>query len=98
MSESSKIAQRFWELAKKQPEKLAIRFGMPGQTEDFDFAKFWRRVERVTGHLQMSHSLQVGQRVAWLGLNHELQLVTLVACARLGLMFLPLNFRLAWIK
>ncbi len=43
----------------------------------------------------MSHSLQVGQRVAWLGLNHELQLVTLVACARLGLMFMPLNFRLA---
>ncbi len=51
MSESSKIAQRFWELANQQPEKLAIRFGMPGQTEDFDFAKFWRRVERVTGHL-----------------------------------------------
>jgi fatty-acyl-CoA synthase len=33
--------------------------------------------------------------VAWLGLNHELQLVTLVACARLGLIFMPLNFRLA---
>ena len=95
MSESSKIAQRFWELANQQPEKLAIRFGMPSQTEDFDFAKFWRRVERVTGHLQMTHSLEVGQRVAWLGLNHELQLVSLVACARLGLIFMPLNFRLA---
>jgi fatty-acyl-CoA synthase len=33
--------------------------------------------------------------VAWLGFNHELQLVTLVACARLGAVFLPLNFRLA---
>ena len=95
MSESSKIAQRFWELAKSQPEKLALQFGMPGHTEDFDFAKFWRRVERVTGHLQSTHGLKVGQRVAWLGLNHELQLVTLVACARLGLMFMPLNFRLA---
>ena len=95
MSESSKLAQRFWELAQIQPKKLAIRFGMPGQTEDFDFAKFWRRVERVTGHLQMTHGLKSGQRVAWLGLNHELQLVTLVACARLGLIFMPLNFRLA---
>jgi fatty-acyl-CoA synthase len=95
MSESSKIAQRFWELGQTQPEKLAIRFGMPGQTEDFDFAKFWRRVERVTGHLQITHGLKFGQRVAWLGLNHDLQLVTLVACARLGLIFMPLNFRLA---
>ena len=95
MSESSKLSQRFWELAQIQPKKLAIRFGMPGQTEDFDFAKFWRRVERVTGHLQVTHGLKSGQRVAWLGLNHELQLVTLVACARLGLIFMPLNFRLA---
>ena len=95
MSESSKIAQRFWELAQSQPGKLALRFGMPGHTEDFDFAKFWRRVERVTGHLQCRHALKLGQRVAWLGLNHELQLVTLVACARLGLLFMPLNFRLA---
>lgn len=95
MSESSKMAQRFWELAQSQPGKLAIRFGMPGYTEDFDFAKFWRRVERVTGHLQSRHALKLGQRVAWLGLNHELQLVTLVACARLGLLFMPLNFRLA---
>ena len=52
-------------------------------------------MERVTGHLQSTHGLKVGQRVAWLGLNHELQLVTLVACARLGLIFMPLNFRLA---
>ena len=95
MSESSKLAQRFWELAQIQPKKLAIRFGMPVQTEDFEFAKFWRRVERVTGHLQVTHDLKSGQRVAWLGLNHELQLVTLVACARLGLIFMPLNFRLA---
>ena len=95
MSESSKLAQRFWELSHNQPDKLAIRFGMPEQTEDFDFAKFWRRVERVTGHLQITHGLKLGQRVAWLGLNHELQLVTLVACSRLGLIFMPLNFRLA---
>ena len=88
MNESSKIAQRFCELAKSQAHKLAIQFGMPSQTEDFDFAKFWRRVERVTGHLQSTHGLKVGQRVAWLGLNHELQLVTLVACARLGLIFI----------
>ena len=95
MKESSTLAQRFQALAQSQPSHLAIRFGMPGQTEDIDFAKFWRRVERVTGHLQATFGLQPGQRVAWLGLNHELQCVALVACARLGLIFMPLNFRLA---
>jgi fatty-acyl-CoA synthase len=95
MSERSKLAQRFWELAQSEPKKLAIRFGMPGQTEDVDFAKFWRRVERITGHLQATHGLLAGERVAWLGLNHELQLATLVACARLDLIYMPLNFRLA---
>ena len=95
MSESSVIAQRFKSLALSHPHKLAIRFGMPGQTEDFDFAKLWRRVERVTGHLQNTFGLKGGQRVAWLGLNHELQCVTFIACARLGLIFMPLNYRLA---
>jgi len=95
MNESSALAQRFRALAQSQPTHLAMRFGMPGQAEDIDFAKFWRRVERVTGHLQVTLGLHAGQRVAWLGLNHELQCVTLVACARLGLIFMPLNFRLA---
>ena len=95
MSESSVIAQRFKTLALSKPNQLAIRYGMPGHTEDFDFAKFWRRVERVTGHLQNTFGLKGGQRVAWLGLNHELQCVTFIACARLGLIFMPLNYRLA---
>ena len=95
MNESSKLAQRFKALAQIQPQHLALRFGMPGHTVDIDFAKFWRRVERVTGHLQTTMGLQAGQRVAWRGLNHELQCVTLVACARVGLIFMPLNFRLA---
>jgi fatty-acyl-CoA synthase len=52
-------------------------------------------VARVTAHLQSNWGVQPGDRVAWLGFNHELQLVTLVACARLGAVFVPLNFRLA---
>ena len=67
MNESSKLAQRFKVLAQSQPQHLALRFGMPGHTMDIDFAKFWRRVERVTGHLQTTMGLQAGQRVAWLG-------------------------------
>ena len=101
--ETSPIAARFAELAHSNGAQPAITFRgderKVTQTGDstlaYDFAKFWRRVERVTAHLQSTWAVQPGDRVAWLGFNHELQLVTLVACARLGAVFLPLNFRLA---
>jgi fatty-acyl-CoA synthase len=97
--ETSLIAARFAQLAREHGAQPAITFRgderRPDQTFEYDFAKFWRRVERVTAHLQSSWGVQPGERVAWLGFNHELQLVTLVACARLGAVFLPLNFRLA---
>jgi len=97
--ESSPIAVRFAQLAQERGTHAAMTFRgderKPEQTFAYDFAKFWRRVERVTAHLQASWGVQRGERVAWLGFNHELQLVTLVACARLGAVFVPLNFRLA---
>jgi fatty-acyl-CoA synthase len=97
--ETSLIAARFTQLAHECGAQPAMTFRgderRPDQTFEYDFAKFWRRVERVTAHLQSSLGVQAGDRVAWLGFNHELQLVTLVACARLGAVFLPLNFRLA---
>jgi fatty-acyl-CoA synthase len=97
--ETSLIAARFAQLAHERGAQPAMTFRgderQPDQTFEYDFAKFWRRVERVTAHLQSKWGVQPGDRVAWLGFNHELQLVTLVACARLGAVFLPLNFRLA---
>ena len=97
--ETSSIAARFAQLAQTHGAQAAMTFRgdarKPDGTLAYDFAKFWRRVERVTAHLQSTWGVQSGERVAWLGFNHELQLVTLVACARLGAIFLPLNFRLA---
>ena len=98
-AEPSLIAARFAQLAHERGAQPAMRFRgdehRAGQSFDYDFAKFWRRVERATAHLQAHWGVQPGSRVAWLGFNHELQLVTLVACARLGAIFVPLNFRLA---
>jgi fatty-acyl-CoA synthase len=97
--ETSPLAARFAQLAHERGAQPAMTFRgderQPDQTFEYDFAKFWRRVARVTAHLQSNWGVQPGDRVAWLGFNHELQLVTLVACARLGAVFLPLNFRLA---
>ena len=93
--ETSPIAARFAQLAQDCGTQPAMTFRgdehKTGGTFAYDFAKFWRRVERVTAHLQSAWGVQPGDRVAWLGFNHELQLVTLVACARLGAIFLPLK-------
>lgn len=102
-AESSLIAARFAQLAQERGTQPAMTFRgderkATTHSNDrfaYDFGKFWRRVERVTAHLQATWGVQPGDRVAWLGFNHELQLVTLVACTRLGAIFLPLNFRLA---
>jgi fatty-acyl-CoA synthase len=98
-AEPSLLAARFAQLAHERGAQPAItQRGDEHRacgTFACDFAQFWRRVERVTAHLQAHWHIQPGERVAWLGFNHELQLVTLVACARLGAIFMPLNFRLA---
>ena len=43
----------------------------------------------------LARGIQAGDRVAYLGLNHPLQIILLFALARLGAMLVPLNYRLA---
>ncbi|VVE88762.1 class I adenylate-forming enzyme family protein [Pandoraea bronchicola] len=81
--------------ARATPERLALRCGIGEESELTDYAAMWRRVERVGGHLRSTWRIAPGERVACLGLNDELQLALLFACARAGAIFLPLNFRLA---
>ncbi|WP_432257834.1 class I adenylate-forming enzyme family protein [Cupriavidus sp. TMH.W2] len=61
----------------------------------FTYGKLWRRVERASAHLAATWGIRAGDRVGTLCLNHELQLVLLFACARVGAIFTPLNYRLA---
>ncbi|MFM7330768.1 MAG: AMP-binding protein [Brachymonas sp.] len=42
-----------------------------------------------------ARGVQRGDRVAWLGLNHPLQIALLLACAGIGAIAMPLNYRLA---
>jgi fatty-acyl-CoA synthase len=53
------------------------------------------RSERAAAHLWHGWGVRPGDRVAWLGLNHDAQLVLLFALARIGAILLPINFRLA---
>ena len=43
----------------------------------------------------LTHGIRHGDRIAWIGQNHAQCLVALFACARLGALLVPLNWRLS---
>ncbi|MDT3677745.1 MAG: long-chain fatty acid--CoA ligase [Burkholderiaceae bacterium] len=78
------------EHAKRTPDRIAIRF--PGR--DLRYAQFARQIRRLAAALSRQ-GVGRGGCVAWLGYNSPEMLELLFAAARLGAMFMPLNWRLA---
>ncbi len=77
--------------AEAVPDKTAIRF----EGLDIGYDVLAARIDAAAGVLARDFAIRRGNRVAYLGLNHPDMLVLLFACARLGAIFLPLNWRLA---
>jgi fatty-acyl-CoA synthase len=72
------------------PDKAAIRF--PGR--DVSYAELAALIERMVAAMAAS-GIQRGSCVAYLGFNSPEMLALLFASARLGALFMPLNWRLA---
>ena len=77
--------------AEKTPDKPAILF----EGETITYADFAGRVRAAAGALKNTYGIQPGDRVAYLGLGLPDAFYLLFACARIGAMFLPMNWRLA---
>ena len=75
--------------AARTPDKLAIRFG----DADWTYAALAREADRLARALVAS-GVQRGDRVAFLGLNSPREIALLAACAHLGALFMPINWRL----
>ena len=73
------------------PDKAAIRFA--GRT--LTYAGFAQRIAQAARALKSQWGVGPGDRVAVLAFNHPDTLVLLYACARLGAMLVPVNWRLA---
>src|SRR5687767_6000252 len=73
------------------PSKPAIRF----QGRVLSYAAFAERIAAAARALKSRLGVGRGDRVAVLAANHPDYLVLLYACARLGAMLVPLNWRLA---
>jgi fatty-acyl-CoA synthase len=73
------------------PERCAIRFA----GEDFSYAEIARKVNQLADSLANQLGVGRGDRVAYLGLNTPEIIILLFACARVGAVLVPLNWRLA---
>ncbi len=73
------------------PGKVAVRSG----STVLSYRAFDRRIRALARGLKHDLGLGRGDRVAFLGPNHVDFLTLLFACARLGLIMVPLNWRLA---
>ncbi|EJN13397.1 acyl-CoA synthetase (AMP-forming)/AMP-acid ligase II [Bradyrhizobium sp. YR681] len=73
------------------PDKTAIAF----EGQRLNYATLATRIERTATALKRELGVGRGDRVAILSLNRPDYLVLLYACARLGAMLVPLNWRLA---
>lgn len=76
--------------ALRTPERTALTF----EGESWTYARLQDRIDRLANGLR-DQGVRVGDRVAFLGFNQPAFLETLFAAARLGAIFVPLNFRLS---
>jgi len=76
--------------ARRTPDKVALRCG----SHALSYAVLATRCDESAAALAAAGAGR-GDCVAWLGLNSAEMLATLFACARLGAIFMPLNWRLA---
>ncbi|MGO8875087.1 MAG: acyl-CoA synthetase [Acidimicrobiales bacterium] len=83
------LAGWFEERAKLTPNRRCLSF----EGETWTYSTMQRRIEATAAALQ-DGGVRHGDRVAYLGLNHPAFFETMFGAARLGAIFVPLNFRL----
>ena len=72
-------------------ERCAIRFA----GEEVSYGRLAQDVRRLADSMATQLGIRRGDRIAYLGLNSPEIIVLLFACARLGAVLMPLNWRLA---
>ncbi|WP_454883114.1 acyl-CoA synthetase [Sphingomonas oryzagri] len=84
------IAEWFRRRAEEAPNRPFLTF----LDQSWTRGEAHRRAERLAAVLVRS-GVRRGDRVAYFGFDHPMLLVALFACARIGAIFTPLNFRLS---
>lgn len=88
--EPTSVAEWFRRRAQRDPENAALTF----EDRRYTYGELQAEVERLSAVLACG-GIAKGDRVAFLGLNHAIVPITLMAASRLGAIFVPINFRLS---
>src|SRR4249919_3320159 len=83
------LAHWFAKRADRTPHRRALTF----EGETWTYREMQQRIDALAGALG-DGGVTRGERVGFLGLNQPAFALTLFATARLGAIFVPLNFRL----
>ncbi len=83
-----------WSVLQAQAEQRGATVALRFKGRETTYAQLAAQAQALAAALH-SRGIQRGDRVAWLGLNHPLQIALLFACAGLGAIAMPLNYRLA---
>lgn len=84
------LAEWFRRRAARAPERPALTF----ENRTWSYGEMQVQIERLAAVLAAA-GIKAGERVAYLGANHPTMLFSLFACARIGAIQVPLNFRLS---
>ena len=77
--------------ASTTPDKAAIVFA----DQQISYSGLADRIDRLVAVFQEEFDIGPGDRIAWLGNNDPRMIEALFACARIGAILVPLNWRLA---
>jgi len=88
---SMNIADWIKKWATATPDRTAIRF----EGTDISYREFDKLIKQYACMLKQRLKVQTGDRIACLCQNNPQLLILLFACARLGAILVPLNWRLA---
>jgi fatty-acyl-CoA synthase len=84
------LAEWFSRRTRRAPGRLALTF----EGSAWTYGQMQERIERLSA-VFAAGGVRPGDRVAYLGLNDPQVMVAMFATARLGAIFVPLNFRLS---
>ena len=87
---SSNVADLLRRTARRVPDRVALRFA----DREWTYADLDAAVSRAAAHL-LGLGLAKGDRVAAYGRNSDAYLIGFLACARAGLVHVPINYNLA---
>jgi fatty-acyl-CoA synthase len=90
----TQLPSTLWPVLSSQAEQRGASAALRFEGQCTSYAQLATQAQAMAAALQTS-GVQRGDRVAWLGLNHPLQIALLFACAGVGAIAMPLNYRLA---